>query len=156
VRESQTGEGAAADAFFGSTDVVLGFFPGSDKKRVETKQWCGPVFFFLPLSLPSLSRTVGYEAPTMSKLQTETLSKAIAGLLAGRVDKAGNKKKRRFLETVELQIGLKSYDPQKDKRFAGAVKLPYVARPKYVKSEAVISRISEQSLQISDIMHLVG
>jgi large subunit ribosomal protein L10Ae len=73
----------------------------------------------------------------MSKLQTETLSKAIAGLLAGRVDKAGNKKKRRFLETVELQIGLKSYDPQKDKRFAGAVKLPYVARPKYVKSEAV-------------------
>jgi large subunit ribosomal protein L10Ae len=92
----------------------------------------------------------------MSKLQTETLSKAIAGLLAGRVDKAGNKKKRRFLETVELQIGLKSYDPQKDKRFAGAVKLPYVARPKYVKSEAVISRISEQSPQISDIMHLVG
>merc|ERR1711879_815540 len=40
-----------------------------------------------------LSRTVGYEAPTMSKLQTETLSKAIAGLLAGRVDKAGPKKK---------------------------------------------------------------
>ena len=67
----------------------------------------------------------------MSKLQTETLSKAIAGVLAGRVDKAGNKKKRRFLEPVELQIGLKQYDPQKDKRFAGAVKLPYVARPRY-------------------------
>jgi large subunit ribosomal protein L10Ae len=68
----------------------------------------------------------------MSKLQAETLSKAIAGVLGGRVDKAGNKKKRRFLETVELQIGLKQYDPQKDKRFAGAVKLPYVARPKFV------------------------
>jgi large subunit ribosomal protein L10Ae len=66
----------------------------------------------------------------MSKLQTETLSKAIAGVLGGRQDKAGNKKKRRFLETVELQIGLKQYDPQKDKRFAGAVKLPYIARPR--------------------------
>lgn len=68
----------------------------------------------------------------MSKLQTETLSKAIAGVLGGRQDKAGNKKKRRFLETVELQIGLKQYDPQKDKRFAGAVKLPYIARPRFV------------------------
>lgn len=31
-------------------------------------------------------------------------------------------KKRKFLETVELQIGLKNYDPQKDKRFSGTVK----------------------------------
>ena len=26
-------------------------------------------------------------------------------------------KKRNFIETVELQIGLKNYDPQRDKRF---------------------------------------
>jgi large subunit ribosomal protein L10Ae len=31
-------------------------------------------------------------------------------------------KKRNFLESVELQIGLKNYDPQKDKRFSGTVK----------------------------------
>lgn len=31
-------------------------------------------------------------------------------------------KKRNFLETVEIQIGLKNYDPQKDKRFSGTVK----------------------------------
>jgi large subunit ribosomal protein L10Ae len=31
-------------------------------------------------------------------------------------------KKRNFLETIELQIGLKNYDPQKDKRFSGTVK----------------------------------
>lgn len=31
-------------------------------------------------------------------------------------------KKRGFLESVELQIGLKNYDPQKDKRFSGTVK----------------------------------
>lgn len=30
--------------------------------------------------------------------------------------------KRGFLESVELQIGLKNYDPQKDKRFSGTVK----------------------------------
>lgn len=31
-------------------------------------------------------------------------------------------KKKKFLETVEIQIGLKNYDPQKDKRFSGTVK----------------------------------
>jgi len=39
-------------------------------------------------------------------------------------------KKRKFLETVELQIGLKNYDPQKDKRFSGTVRLKTVPRPK--------------------------
>ena len=28
------------------------------------------------------------------------------------------------------QIGLKNYDPQKDKRFAGNIKLPHIPRPK--------------------------
>ena len=47
---------------------------------------------------------------------------------AGVVD--GSKtKKRNFTETIELQIGLKNYDPQKDKRFSGTVKLPYTPRP---------------------------
>ncbi|CRK15764.1 hypothetical protein BN1723_017438, partial [Verticillium longisporum] len=38
-------------------------------------------------------------------------------------------KKRNFLESVELQIGLKNYDPQRDKRFSGTVRLPVVPRP---------------------------
>jgi ribosomal protein L1 len=38
-------------------------------------------------------------------------------------------KQRKFTETIELQIGLKNYDPQKDKRFSGTVKLPYIPRP---------------------------
>jgi large subunit ribosomal protein L10Ae len=38
-------------------------------------------------------------------------------------------KKRNFLETVELQIGLKNYDPARDKRFSGTIKLPTVPRP---------------------------
>merc|ERR1712193_26288 len=36
--------------------------------------------------------------------------------------------KRKFVETVELQIGIKDYDTQRDKRFSGTVKLPHVPR----------------------------
>lgn len=36
--------------------------------------------------------------------------------------KESQEKKRKFVETVELQIGLKNYDPAKDKRFTGTVK----------------------------------
>lgn len=39
-------------------------------------------------------------------------------------------KARKFTQTVELQISLKDYDPQKDKRFVGTVRLPNVPRPK--------------------------
>lgn len=48
-----------------------------------------------------------------------------AGILEG-----ARAKPRKFTETIELQIGLKNYDPQKDKRFSGTVKLPYIPRPK--------------------------
>mgnify|MGYP006192225659 CR=1 FL=1 len=38
-------------------------------------------------------------------------------------------KKRNFLETVEVQITLKNYDPVRDKRFSGTFRLPTVPRP---------------------------
>ena len=37
---------------------------------------------------------------------------------------------RRFVETIELQISLRNYDANKDKRFAGAFRLPVPPRPK--------------------------
>ena len=40
-------------------------------------------------------------------------------------------KQRKFRETIELQIGLKDYDPKKDKRFSGAIKLPNVCKDTY-------------------------
>jgi large subunit ribosomal protein L10Ae len=43
--------------------------------------------------------------------------------------KKAQEKPRKFRETVELQIGLKNYDPQRDKRFSGTVKLLHVPRP---------------------------
>jgi large subunit ribosomal protein L10Ae len=37
-------------------------------------------------------------------------------------------KERKFQQSIELQIGLKDYDPQKDKRFVGTVRLPNCPR----------------------------
>merc|ERR1712061_532403 len=61
----------------------------------------------------------------MSKLNIDTLKRGIGEILEG-----SKEKKRKFLETVELQIGLKDYDTQRDKRFAGTIKLPHVPRPR--------------------------
>ncbi|KAF3795672.1 60S ribosomal protein L10a [Nymphaea thermarum] len=61
----------------------------------------------------------------MSKLQSDALREAITQVVGESKDK-----KRKFTETIELQIGLKNYDPQKDKRFSGSVKLPHIPRPK--------------------------
>ena len=52
-----------------------------------------------------------------SKVSRDTLYECVNGAING-----AQEKKRKFLETVELQIGLKNYDPQKDKRFSGTVK----------------------------------
>jgi large subunit ribosomal protein L10Ae len=60
----------------------------------------------------------------MSKLSSDTLRECVVAILA-----ASQEKPRKFTETIELQIGLKNYDPQKDKRFSGAVKLPFTPRP---------------------------
>lgn len=61
----------------------------------------------------------------ISKLHRETLFECCSGVLQGAKDK-----KRKFVETIELQISLKNYDPQKDKRFSGTVKLKNIPRPK--------------------------
>jgi len=73
----------------------------------------------------------------MSKLNGELLVSSIESLLkfsAGETiqikgaDVPG--KKRKFIESVELQVTLKNYDPQRDKRFSGTFKLPVIPRPK--------------------------
>lgn len=72
----------------------------------------------------------------MSKLNSELLAKSIDDLLAFSQGKeitfngeAKQGKVRNFTETVELQVALKNYDPQKDKRFTGTFQLPTVPRP---------------------------
>jgi len=62
----------------------------------------------------------------MSKLSNDTLTEAVAAIL-----KYSAEKKRNFPETIELQVALKNYDPQKDKRFQGAVRLPLAPKRKF-------------------------
>merc|ERR1712159_389150 len=61
----------------------------------------------------------------MSKISVDVVKESIASLIS-----LSQKKHRNFLETIELQISLKNYDPQKDKRFSGTVKLPFMPRPR--------------------------
>jgi len=61
----------------------------------------------------------------MSKVSRDTLFESVNAVLT-----ASQEKKRKFTETIELQISLKNYDPQKDKRFSGTVKLRHIPKPK--------------------------
>jgi len=61
----------------------------------------------------------------MSKISRETYQEKVQNILD-----ASAAKKRKFNETIELQIMLKGYDSTKDKRFSGTVKLPHIPRPK--------------------------
>merc|ERR1712179_539861 len=62
----------------------------------------------------------------MSKINRDQLYEQVAEMITASKDK-----NRKFTESVELQIMLKNYDPQKDKRFSGTVKLPNTARQKF-------------------------
>merc|ERR1712226_1816092 len=59
----------------------------------------------------------------MSKIPAEALKETIAQILSQAAEK-----KRKFVESIELQVVLKNYDTQKDKRFAGSIKLPNIPR----------------------------
>jgi len=61
-----------------------------------------------------------------SKISRDALYECVNEVLS-----SSKKKPRKFQETVELQIALKNYDPQKDKRFSGTVRLKHTPRPKY-------------------------
>jgi len=63
----------------------------------------------------------------MSKLSSDAVPEAVQGILKFSLEE----KKRGFLENVELQVSLKNYDPARDKRFSGAIKLPNIPRPKF-------------------------
>jgi large subunit ribosomal protein L10Ae len=72
----------------------------------------------------------------MSKLNTELLTGSIEKLIAysnGETFSSGDEevkgKKRKFIESIELQVTLKNYDAQRDKRFSGTFKLPVIPKP---------------------------
>jgi len=63
----------------------------------------------------------------MSKISSETLEEAVKSVL----NFAKEEKKRNFTETIELQVSLKNYDPSKDKKLQGTIKLPRIPREKF-------------------------
>ena len=62
----------------------------------------------------------------MSKVSADVVEDAVRAIMGD-----SEKKKRKFTETIELQIALKNYDPVRDKRFAGVIKLPHVPRDRF-------------------------
>ncbi|CAK7299092.1 60S ribosomal protein L10a [Vulpes lagopus] len=69
-----------------------------------------------------------------SRISHDTLYEAVQEVLH-----KNQHKHWKFLETVELQISLKNYDPQKDKHFLGflgTIRLKSIPRPKF--SECVL------------------
>ena len=57
----------------------------------------------------------------MSKISSDTIREGITKIL-------GERKKRKFVETVDLQVMLRDYDPNKDKRFNATIELNYPCR----------------------------
>jgi len=66
------------------------------------------------------------------KLNAALLDESVDNILAyaaGEEVEEKMGKKRNFVETIELQVSLKNYDPQRYKRFSGSFRLPNLPRP---------------------------
>merc|ERR1712121_14920 len=85
----------------------------------------------------------------MSKINRDSLKESIDSI----VTFAKKTKKRKFTESIELQINLKNYDPQKDKRFAGTVKLRHVPKPK-MKVCVLGDQVHCDQAKANDIPHM--
>jgi len=87
----------------------------------------------------------------MSKLSQERLEQIIATVLKY----AKETKPRGFTETVELQIGIKNYDPSRDKRFAGSVVLPHATKKKIsvcvIADQKHVYECQEKGLEFIDL-----
>merc|ERR1719419_688095 len=75
----------------------------------------------------------------MSKVPKETLYECVQAVLSASADK-----KRKFTETVDLQIGLKNYDPQKDKRFSGTAAMSADDLKKLNKDKKKVKKLAAQ------------
>ena len=77
----------------------------------------------LSLTLPLPPRSPTHPRPSLQVLQFA------AGESIQYKGAAVKGKVRKFTESIELQITLKNYDPQRDKRFSGSFRLPAVPKP---------------------------
>ncbi|KAG7450080.1 ribosomal protein L1 [Guyanagaster necrorhizus] len=68
------------------------------------------------------SQNYAFQHHAFSKLSVSSMW----GLVKDVLTEANGEKKWKFVETIELQIGLKNYDPWRDKHFSRTIKLPNV------------------------------
>ncbi|KAF0933161.1 hypothetical protein E2562_014150 [Oryza meyeriana var. granulata] len=109
-----------ADDWAASTTITQGYRSGEDGDGEQARLAGSPV-----ADEGDDQRQRWQTRDGKRKLQSEALREAIS-----QITNDSREKQRKFVETIELQIGLKNYDPQKDKRFSGSVKLPHIPRPK--------------------------
>eukprot|EP00494_Astrolonche_serrata_P030771 UN31039 len=69
----------------------------------------------------------------MAKVNQEQMAEYITEMFAEAKERneARAAKKRQFIETVEIQIGLKGFDPSRDKRINAVTVLPFKPKMKY-------------------------
>jgi len=68
----------------------------------------------------------------MAKINPDTLDQAIAEILSTYTERNDNRREnRKFVETIEIQIGLKGFDPARDKRINATTVLPVAPKTKY-------------------------
>ena len=84
----------------------------------------GGLFLALEVSSRVKKKLLLSKQNQMSKVHASQVRAAVQSVLTFSADD----KQRNFTETVELQVGLKNYDPQRDKRFSGTVRLPNIPR----------------------------
>ena len=84
----------------------------------------------------------------MSKIPSATLIEAIKDVYS-----TEKNKKRGFCESIDLQFNLKNYDPSKDKRFSGSVKLPHLSRPRY-RVCVIGDAAHEEQAEKQQLLHL--
>ncbi|XP_006895784.1 PREDICTED: 60S ribosomal protein L10a-like [Elephantulus edwardii] len=85
-----------------------------------------------------------------SKVSHDTLYEVVQEVLHG-----NQRTRRKFLETVELQIRLKNCDPRKDKRFSGTLRLKSTPRPKFSLAQKYDAFLASESL-IKQIPRILG
>ena len=93
----------------------------------------------------------------MSKIPPQQLNEAIKNIL----EFSKNKKSRKFIESIDLQVNLKNYDLSRDKRFSGSIKLPNIARPRMsvciicdLQQEAIAQKSNLQTQNMDDLKKL--
>jgi len=97
----------------------------------------------------------------MSKINQEGLLNAIEEILKEATERNEKRKEsRRFTETIEVQVGLKGFDPARDKRINATTVLPLAPKTKYrfclLGNEAQCKEAEEMGLPFKTVDELKG